>query len=119
MLIVSGDTVANGEEDISEWIRIIETKCWDEREEWWNYTPKDKRDIINRQIRYTRERSDNEYIIYYMWFEYLILWYLELGFAKDETQAYKKVSIATRRGNLNYLFNMKILVHEFNTNIQH
>ena len=48
VLIVSGDTVANGEEDISEWIRIIETKCWDEREEWWNYTPKDKRDVINR-----------------------------------------------------------------------
>ena len=48
MLIISGDTKDNGEEDIWERIRIIETKCWDEREEWWNYTPKDKRDVINR-----------------------------------------------------------------------
>ena len=49
MLIVSGDTTENvWEEDIRERIRIIETKFWDEREEWWNYTPKDKRDVINR-----------------------------------------------------------------------
>ena len=44
----SGETEINGGEDNQERIRIIETKCWDEREEWWNYTPKDKRDVINR-----------------------------------------------------------------------
>ena len=48
----------------------------------------------------TLEKGQIMNIIYYMWFEYLILWSLELGFSKDETQAYKKVSIATRRGNL-------------------
>ena len=51
-------------------------------------------------------------IIYYMSFEYLILWSSELGFLKDETQAYKKISIATRRGNLYIIiiYNMKITV---------
>ena len=48
MLIVPGDTEINGKEDIWERIRFIETKYRDEREEWWNYTPKDKRDVINR-----------------------------------------------------------------------
>ena len=49
MLIISGDTTENtGEDDIWERIRIIETVCWDEREEWWNYIPKDKRGVINR-----------------------------------------------------------------------
>ena len=43
---------------------------------------------------------DKGQIIYYMWFEYLISWFLELEFLKDETQAYKKVSIATRQGNI-------------------
>ena len=41
----------------------------------------------------------NEYNLY-MWFEYLILWSLELGFLKDETQVYKKVLVAARQGNL-------------------
>ena len=48
----------------------------------------------------TLEKGQIMNIIYYMWFEYLILWYLELGFSKDETQAYKEMSIATRQGNL-------------------
>ena len=54
--------------------------------------------LINKSD--TLEKGQIMNIIYYLWFEYLILWSLELGFAKDETQAYKKVSIATRRGNL-------------------
>ena len=49
---------------------------------------------------HTLEKGQIMNIIYYMWFEYLILRSLELGFSKDETQAYKKVSIATRQGNL-------------------
>ena len=48
MLFVSGDTENIGEQDIGERIRIIETKYWDEKEEWWNYTPKDKTVVINR-----------------------------------------------------------------------
>ena len=44
----SRETDINGEEDSLQRIRIIETQYWDEREEWWNYTPKDKRDVINR-----------------------------------------------------------------------
>ena len=57
----------------------------------------------------TLEKGQIMDIIYYIWFEYLILLSLELGFSKDETQAYKKVSIATRQGNL---YNMKITVQE-------
>ena len=47
MLIISesGDTENIGEKDIWERIRIIETMCW---EMWGNYTPKDKKNIINR-----------------------------------------------------------------------
>ena len=48
MLIISGNTENNGEENIWERIRITKTKCWDEREEWWDYTPKNKGDVINR-----------------------------------------------------------------------
>ena len=46
----------------------------------------------------TLEKGQIMNIIYYMWFKYLILWSLEL-----QTQAYKKVSIATRQGNLWYI----------------
>ena len=60
----------------------------------------------------TLEKGQIMNIIYYMWFEYLILWSLELGFSKDETQAYKKVSIATRRGNLYNIYNMKSTAQE-------
>ena len=62
-ILVSGDTENIGEEDIWERIRIIEPECWDEKKEWWNYTPKDKREVINRNIR---ERSDNRLIKHYV-----------------------------------------------------
>ena len=69
----------------------------------------------------TLEKGQILNIIYYMWYEYFILWSLELGFSKDETQAYKKVSIATRRGNLYniHVYNINIIVQEVNTTIQH
>ena len=45
VLFVSGDT---GKNNLWERIRINKTICGDEKDEWWNYTPKDKRGVINR-----------------------------------------------------------------------
>ena len=98
IIIVLGDTEINGEEDIWEGIKIIKIVSWDKREGWWNCTPKDKSGVINKEIRYTRERSDKEYN-YITWFEYLI-WYLELEILKDEMQTYKQMVITARQGNI-------------------
>ena len=60
----------------------------------------------------TLEKGQIMVIIHVIWILDKLLWYIELGFSKGETQAYKKVSIATRQGNLYNIYNMKIKVQE-------